>query len=234
MTEESEKTATEATAAPETEGTPAADPLAQAQRDAAESRDRALRALAELENFRRRADKERQETAKYAVASFARDFVGVVDNLRRGLDSVKPEDRKANAALDALAQGMELTERDMLAAFERHGIVRHDPKGQPFDANLHQAMMEIEDSSVEPGTVVQVMQAGYTLHDRLLRPALVGVAKGGAAAAAEKPRPVQAPIANEDLANPASGGGANPASGEGANPASGGGANPPGDGAKNG
>jgi molecular chaperone GrpE len=158
------------------------DALTAARREAAESRDRALRALAELENFRRRADRERQETAKYAIASFARDFLPVVDNLRRGLDSVSAEDRKANRTLDTLASGMELTEREVLAALERHGITRIDPLGEPFDHNLHQAMFEVEDAAVPAGSVAQVMQAGYVLHDRLLRPALVGVAKGAAPA----------------------------------------------------
>jgi molecular chaperone GrpE len=157
------------------------DALTAALKEAAESRDRALRALAELENFRRRADRERQETAKYAIASFARDFLPVVDNLRRGLDSLSAEDRKADRALDALASGMELTEREMLAALERHGIERIDPLGQPFDHNLHQAMFEVEDAAVPAGCVAQVMQSGYVLHDRLLRPALVAVAKDGGA-----------------------------------------------------
>lgn len=223
MNEESEKTEGAAASAAENAApgpeaaAPADDPLAVAQREAAEARDRALRALAELENYRRRADKERQDTAKYAVAAFARDVLPVVDNLRRGLDSVTGEARKAEPALESLAAGVELTERELLTAFERHGIVRIDPKGDAFDPNLHQAMMEVEDSSVAPGTVVLVMQAGYTLHDRLLRPALVGVAKGGSADAGEKPKPVQAPIANEDLANPASGGGGNPAGDDGKN-----------------
>ncbi len=204
MTEESEKTEGAAAPAPEVPAEPAEadDALALAQREAADARDRALRALAELENYRRRADKERQDTAKYAVAAFARDVLPVVDNLRRGLDTVTADARKAEPGLDALAAGVELTERELLTAFERHGIVKVDPKGEAFDPNLHQAMMEIEDPSVAPGTVVQVMQAGYTLHDRLLRPALVGVAKGGTADAGDKPKPVQAPIANEDLSNP--------------------------------
>lgn len=204
MTEESEKTEGTAAPAPEVPAEPAEadDALALAQREAADARDRALRALAELENYRRRADKERQDTAKYAVAAFARDVLPVVDNLRRGLDTVTADVRKTEPGLDALAAGVELTERELLTAFERHGIVKVDPKGEAFDPNLHQAMMEIEDASVAPGTVVQVMQAGYTLHDRLLRPALVGVAKGGSADAGDKPKPVQAPIANEDLSNP--------------------------------
>ena len=187
------------------------DKVAKAQAEAAEAKDRYLRAVAELENYRRRAEKERQDTAKFAIASFARDTLPVLDNLRRGLDSVSADDRKATPALETLAAGMELTEREMLATLERHGIEKVDPQGQPFDHNFHQAMMEIEDASVAPGTVVQVLQAGYVLNGRLLRPALVGVAKGGSKDAAKDAgkeeagdapaAKVQAPIANEDLAN---------------------------------
>jgi len=210
MSEESDKTerADEASA-PENAGVAPQDGLAKAQAEAAESKDRYIRAVAELENFRRRAEKERQDTAKFAIASFARDALPVLDNLRRGLDSVSADDRKANPALETLAAGMELTEREMLATLERHGIEKVDPQGQPFDHNFHQAMLEIEDASVAPGTVVQVLQSGYVLNGRLLRPALVGVAKGGSKDAArdgcdgEAPAAarVQAPIANEDLAN---------------------------------
>jgi molecular chaperone GrpE len=169
---------------------------------AAELNDRMLRAVAELENYRRRAEKERQDTAKYAISNFARDCLTVLDNLRRGLDSVAPEERSANAALDALAQGMELTERELIATLERHGIVKVDPLGEAFDYDRHQAMFEIEDATKPAGTVVEVVQPGYLLNDRLLRPAMVGVARGG-----PKPAPVAAPIANEDLAARPSGAG---------------------------
>lgn len=187
-------------------GADAADPLAAARAEAAEMKDRLLRTLAELENYRRRAEKERQDTAKFAIAAFARDMLTVADNLRRGLETVSAEDRKANPAVETLAAGMELTERETLATLERHGIRKVDPLGEPFDHNLHQAMMEIEDASKPAGTVAQVMQAGYVLNDRLLRPAMVAVAKGGPAAAPagddeRKTAPVHAPIANEDLAN---------------------------------
>ncbi|MDH3239843.1 MAG: nucleotide exchange factor GrpE [Alphaproteobacteria bacterium] len=164
---------------------------------AAELNDRMLRAVAELENYRRRAEKERQDTSKYAISAFARDCLTVLDNLRRGLDTVTPEDRSADAALDALAQGMELTERELIATLERHGIVKVDPVGQAFDYDRHQAMFEVDDPSQPAGTVVQVVQPGYLLNDRLLRPAMVAVAKGGPKPADE---PVAAPIANEDLA----------------------------------
>lgn len=175
------------------------DKLAEAETQASEFRERYLRAAAELENFRRRAEKERQDTAKFAIASFARDMLTMLDNLRRGLETVTADDRKAIPQLETLASGMELTEREMLSTLERHGIEKVDPKGEPFDHNFHQAMMEVEDPSVPAGTVAQVMQAGYVINGRLLRPAMVAVAKGGPkVSAAEK---VQAPIANEDVAN---------------------------------
>jgi molecular chaperone GrpE len=164
---------------------------------AAELNDRMLRAVAELENYRRRAEKERQDTAKFAITGFARDCLTVLDNLRRGLDTVKDEDRSANAALNALAEGMELTERELIATLERHGIAKVDPMGEAFDYDRHQAMFEVEDPSQPAGTVVQVVQPGYLLNDRLLRPAMVGVAKGGPKPETES---VAAPIANEDLA----------------------------------
>ena len=171
------------------------DAPADDQARANELNDKLLRAVAELENYRRRAEKERQDTAKFAIAGFARDCLTVLDNLRRGLDSVSPEDRKGNPALAALAAGMELTERELIATLERHGIEKLDPLGAPFDYDRHQAMFEVDDKSRPAGTVVEVVQPGYLLNQRLLRPAMVGVAKGGA-----KPKTVQAPIANEDLA----------------------------------
>lgn len=164
---------------------------------AAELNDRMLRAVAELENYRRRAEKERQDTAKYAISAFARDCLTVLDNLRRGLDTVTPEDRSANTALNTLAEGMELTERELIATLERHGIVKVDPMGEAFDYDRHQAMFEVDDPTQPAGTVVQVVQPGYLLNDRLLRPAMVAVAKGGPKPESEA---VAAPIANEDLA----------------------------------
>ena len=153
----------------------------------AELNDRLLRAVAELENFRRRAERQRQDTAKYAISGFARDCLTVLDNLRRGLDSVSAEDRGGNKPLDTLAEGMELTERELIAALERHGIKKVDPLGEAFDYDLHQAMFEVEDEEKPAGTVVQVVQIGYTLNDRLLRPAMVGVAKAKANGASESP-----------------------------------------------
>lgn len=143
-------------------------------------RDQWLRAVAEMENLRKRAQRDVEETGKYAVSGFARDLVGVVENLQRALDSI-PEGEQ-NPQLQSFRQGVEMTLKELLGAFERNGIVRVDPIGQKFDHNLHQAVAQVEAPDTEPGTVMQVMQAGYVIHGRLLRPAMVAVAKQGAAA----------------------------------------------------
>ena len=148
------------------------------QAELADAKDRALRAVAEVENYRRRADKEREDTAKYAITGFAREMLTVADNLRRALES-QPADLPEG--LKAFVSGVELTERELLAIFERAGIVKLSPEGQPFNHDLHQAIFEVEDAGKPAGTVVQVLQSGYTLKDRLLRPAMVGLSKGGVA-----------------------------------------------------
>ncbi|HUH84118.1 MAG TPA: nucleotide exchange factor GrpE [Stellaceae bacterium] len=140
----------------------------------AEAKDRLLRALAETENVRRRAERERSDASKYGAGAFAKDLLNVADNLRRALDSVPKGE--GGEPMRGLLEGVAATERELLAAFERHGIRRVDPSGERFDHNLHQAMFEVE-SGQTPGTIVQVLQPGYVMHDRLLRPALVGVAK---------------------------------------------------------
>jgi len=144
----------------------------------AETEDRLLRAMAETENVRRRAEKERTDAARYGASALAKDLLSVCDNLRRALDSVGVEDRAADERLNALAEGVELTERELLAAFERNGIEKLEPLDEPFDYDRHQAMMQVENSGKPKGTVVQLLQPGYVLHDRLLRPAMVGVAAG--------------------------------------------------------
>jgi molecular chaperone GrpE len=139
-------------------------------------KDQLLRALADTENVRRRVEREKEDTSKYAVATLARDVLSVADNLRRALDSM-PADQAPNDAARNLLAGVEATERELLGIFERRGIKRIDPVGERFDPNFHQAMFEVPNSGQEPGTVVQVLQPGYVIFDRLLRPALVGVAK---------------------------------------------------------
>ena len=148
------------------------------EQELAEAKDRLLRALAETENVRRRAQREREDTLKYAISNFARDLLSPVDNLRRALDSVKEaeiDDPRAKSLLDGVAA----TERELLATFERNGLKRIDPKGERFDHNFHQAIFEAERPGAAPGTIIEVLQPGYVLHDRLLRPAMVGVAKAG-------------------------------------------------------
>ncbi|ACE98894.1 Ribulose-phosphate 3-epimerase [Rhodopseudomonas palustris TIE-1] len=153
-------------------------------REAADARDKMLRTLAEMENLRKRTQKEVADARTYGVTSFARDVLDIADNLQRALDAV-PAEARANAepGLKALIEGVELTERSLLNALEKNGVKKFDPKGQKFDPNFQQAMYEVPDPSVPAGTVVQVVQAGFTIGDRVLRPALVGVAKGGAKAA---------------------------------------------------
>ena len=147
--------------------------------DLARHKDQALRALAEAENTRRRAQREIEDNNKYAVTNFAREMLSVADNLRRALDTLTPDARRADDKLEKFAVGVELTERELLAAFDRFAVKRVDPLGQPFDHNFHQAVMQIDKADATPGTVVQVLQQGYTIHGRLLRPAMVTVAKGG-------------------------------------------------------
>jgi len=155
-------------------------------KEVAESRDKMLRTLAEMENLRTRTRKEVADAKTYGIANFARDVLDIADNLQRALDAV-PADAKAAAdpGLKALIEGVELTERSLLNALEKNGVKKFDPSGEKFDPNFQQAMYEVPDSSVPSGTVVQVVQAGYTIGERVLRPALVAVAKGGAKAASE-------------------------------------------------
>ncbi len=156
--------------------------LLTAEAEAADFKDKALRAMAEVENIRRRAQREREDAVKYAATNVARDLLSTADNLRRALASVN-EAQIADESTRSLLTGVAATERELLAAFEKNGIKRVDPKGERFDHNFHQAIFEVENTGKPAGTVVEVLQPGYVLHDRLLRPAMVGVAKGGPAAA---------------------------------------------------
>ena len=155
--------------------------IAALEAEVAEQKDRALRALAEAENTRRRAERDRADAQKYAVSGFARDLLAAADNLRRALDSLPASEAKDDKTR-SLLEGVAATERELLSAFERNGLKRIDPKGEKFDHNFHQAIFEAENTGQPAGTIVEVLQPGYVLHDRLLRPAMVGVAKGGAVA----------------------------------------------------
>jgi molecular chaperone GrpE len=159
---------------------PEPDLTAQLEAEKADIKEKLLRTLADMENLRRRTEREIADARAYAVSNFARDMLTVADNFQRAIDSVPAQAREAGEpALKALIEGVELTERDMLKTLERHGVKRLDPEGQKFDPNLHQAMFEVPNPDVPAGTVVQVVQTGYVIGERVLRPALVGVAKGG-------------------------------------------------------
>jgi molecular chaperone GrpE len=141
--------------------------------------DKLLRALAETENVRRRLEQAAEDRGKFAVSGFAKDLLPVADNLRRALDSLPPDAKKSDPLAAKLIEGVELTEKSLLSALQRHGVQRVESVGQLLNPHLHQAMMEIEDANHAIGTILAEMQAGYTLHGRLLREAMVGVAKGG-------------------------------------------------------
>ncbi|MEK1932838.1 MAG: nucleotide exchange factor GrpE [Pararhizobium sp.] len=166
------------------------DPLELARAEAADYRDRYLRLAAEMDNLRRRTARDVKDAKSYSVAGFARDMLAVSDNLRRALDAIPSEARQAgDTGLNALIEGVEMTERAMLSALERHGVQKLEPVGQKFDPNFHQAMFEIPNTEVPNNTVVQVVQDGYTIGERVLRPAMVGVAKGGPKAVAADETP---------------------------------------------
>jgi molecular chaperone GrpE len=152
-------------------------------KEAADARDKMLRTLAEMENLRKRTSREVADARTYGITGFARDVLDIADNLQRALDAV-PAEARANAdpGLKALIEGVELTERSLLNTLEKNGVKKFDPSGGKFDPNFQQAMFEVPDPSVPAGTVVQVMQSGYMIGERVLRPALVGVSKGGAKA----------------------------------------------------
>jgi len=168
-------------AAPDTaQAETAPDPVATLTKEVADLKDRLLRTLAEMENLRRRTEREVADARSYGISNFARDILAVADNMERALKALDDELReKADAGVKALLDGVELTERELIKAMEKHGVKKLEPQGQKFDPNLHQAMFEIPDESVPAGTVVQIMQPGYTIGERVLRPALVGVSKGG-------------------------------------------------------
>jgi molecular chaperone GrpE len=164
-----------------------------------ELKDRALRIAAEMENLRRRTARDVHDARTYAVSNFARDMLSVSDNLRRAIDAV-PAEAKASGdkGLATLAEGVEMTERAMLSALERHGVKKLAPEGEKFDPNFHQAMFEIPNPNVPANTVLQVVQPGYSIGERVLRPAMVGVSTGGPKhAPANDSKPEPGPVSEE-------------------------------------
>jgi len=160
------------------------NPVAVLEAQVAELRDKFLRAVAEAENVRKRAEREVADERAYGIAGFARDILVVADNLARTLDAMGAEARvSAEGPLKALLAGVELTERELQKALAKNGIRRIDPYGEKFDPHFHQAVFEVPDANVPAGMVAQVMQPGYAIGERVLRPAMVGVSKGGPKAA---------------------------------------------------
>ncbi|MDP3548133.1 MAG: nucleotide exchange factor GrpE [Phreatobacter sp.] len=157
--------------------------LEAARAEARDMKDRMLRTLAEMENLRKRTEREVAESRTYGVTSFARDMLNVADNMRRAFDTLPEDARPVDGPLKAFVEGIDLTERELLKTLEKHGVKKIEPDGQKFDPNLHQAMFEIPNAELPKGTVVQTVQAGFVIGERVLRPALVGVSTGGPKAA---------------------------------------------------
>ena len=172
---------------------PDEDPVAVLEGEVASLKDQLLRAMAETENIRRRSQREREDSVKYAAAPVIRDLLGVADNLQRALESVPEELAAENEVVSNLRLGVQMTQKELNSAFERHQIRAIAPLGEKLDPHLHEAMFEVEDPEKPAGTVVQIIQTGYRLHDRLLRPARVGISKGG-------PKKAAAEVANEESA----------------------------------
>jgi molecular chaperone GrpE len=150
---------------------------AELEAEVADLKDQLLRAIAEQENVRKRSDRERDQLRKFGISSFATELLSVADNLRRALDAGPSDLDGVDDGVRNLIVGVEMTEKELLSAFDKNGIRKIDPMGEKFDYNFHQAMFELEDLGQEPGTVVQVLQPGYAIEDRILRPAMVGVSK---------------------------------------------------------
>ncbi|CUW43210.1 heat shock protein GrpE [Brucella vulpis] len=162
-----------------------ANRIAVLEADNTELKDQMLRVAAEMENLRKRTQRDVQDARAYAITNFARDMLSVSDNLRRALDAIPADALEADSNLKSLSEGVEMTERAMLLALERHGVKKLEPEGQKFDPNFHQAMFEVPNPDLPNNTVVQVVQAGYAIGDRVLRPAMVGVSKRGPKVSAE-------------------------------------------------
>jgi molecular chaperone GrpE len=186
MTDPSVRPADDPAAAPDAPSPPPSEAAKVAElvealaRESAECKDKLLRTLAEMENLRKRTERQVADTRHYGITAFASDVLAVADNMHRALETASPGLRQsADAGVKAFIEGVELTERELLKTLEKHGVRKFDPKGERFDPNRHQAMYEVPDPSVPAGTIAQVMQAGYTIGERVLRPALVAIAKGG-------------------------------------------------------
>ena len=183
---EAPETSTEGTNGSEIENKDAEDTISDADEtteeltpdeEIAELKDKLLRTLADMENLRRRSQKDREDAVKFSAANFARDMLSVADNLRRATESIPKENEADGVSLAAFIEGISLTEKELISTLERHGIRKIEPMGEKFDPKFHEAMYEVPSADAENGTIMQVVEAGYVIHDRLLRPAKVGIAR---------------------------------------------------------
>ena len=156
------------------------EPVEALEEQVSELKDQLLRSIAELDNYRKRAEREKEQLRKFGIANFAKDLLSVADNLRRAVDSGPSDLEGADESVKNLIVGVEMTEKELLNAFEKNGVRKIDPAGEKFDYNFHQAMFEVESDKEEPGVVMQVLQPGYAIEDRVLRAAMVGVSKSNA------------------------------------------------------
>lgn len=190
MTDTTPRPSDDAADQPDEQAAPAAapKPSTSLDRELADTKDRLLRTLAEMENLRKRTEREVADARMYGVSAFARDVLTVADSMHLALEALDEELReKSDSSVKALLNGVEITERALLNALEKHGVKRIEPIGQKFDPNRHQAMYEAENASVPAGHIAQVVQAGYLIGDRVLRPALVAVSKGAPKASSAEP-----------------------------------------------
>lgn len=158
---------------------PAVEPLLILQSENADLKDKLLRVMAEIENTRRRAAKDVSDARAYGITGFARDMLTVVDNLQRAIEALPPEASQEENSLKGFSDGIDLTLRDLLNTLERHGVRKLDPKGERFDPHFHQAVFEMPDPTTPSGHIAVVIQPGFVINDRVLRPVMVGVSKGG-------------------------------------------------------
>ena len=156
------------------------EPLEALEEQVSELKYQLLRSVAELDNYRKRAEREKEQLRKFGIANFAKDLLSVADNLRRAVESGPSDLEGADESVKNLIVGVEMTEKELLNAFEKNGVRKIDPAGEKFDYNFHQAMFEVETDKEEPGVVMQVLQPGYAIEDRVLRAAMVGVSKSNA------------------------------------------------------
>jgi len=177
------------------------DEVSRLKAEVAELKDRVLRTHAEMDNVRKRLEREKADQAKFAITKFARDIVGVGDNVQRAIDAIPARMAEQDPALKSFVEGVSMIERELLSVLGRHGIKRLDPKGEPFDPHLHQAVVEVPSADAPAGTITQVFQSGYMIEERVLRPAMVAVSKGGA-----RPQPPAEAVATEAQPKMAEGG----------------------------